>query len=184
MTRNILIMSILASSLVSIGAPASESSSYTGQEEREIKALSASEISGLLTGEGMGYAMAAELNGYPGPAHVLELAEELELTAEQRAQTEGLFAEVKASARELGAELVAAERRLDEMFRDKTVDESSMADAVTRIGQIDSRLRAAHLRAHLRQIEVLSERQVTKYMMLRGYKNGGDRGHHQHHHGG
>ena len=33
----------------------------------------------------MGLALAAELNGYPGPSHVLELADKLELSAEQRA---------------------------------------------------------------------------------------------------
>lgn len=184
MTRNILIMSFLASSLVSIGAPASEPSSYAAQKARDIKALSEAEVSGLLSGEGMGYAMAAELNGYPGPAHVLELADELELTAEQLAETEALFSEVKASARDLGAELVSAERRLDEMFREKRADESSMQEAVAEIGQIESRLRAAHLKAHLRQSRILGEHQVDKYMKLRGYRNNEHKDHHQHHHGG
>jgi Spy/CpxP family protein refolding chaperone len=178
MMRNVMVASFLALAVLSIEALPSEASSYSGQEAREIKALSESEVSDLLSGEGMGYAMAAELNGYPGPAHVLALAEELELTAEQRAETEALFSEVKASARELGAELVAAERRLDEMFRDKTVDESSMSEAVAMISQIESRLRAAHLKAHLGQSQVLGEQQVNKYMMLRGYRNGRDNGHH------
>lgn len=184
MTRNLLIICFLALSLLGVSAPASEAPSHSGKEGREIKALSESEVSGLLSGEGMGYAITAELNGYPGPAHVLELAEELELTAEQRAETEALFSEVKGEARELGAELVAAEWKLDEMFRDKTVDESSMVEAVAMIGQIDARLRAAHLKAHLRQIQVLSEHQVNKYLMLRGYMNDGGNGHHQHDHGG
>lgn len=39
----------------------------------------------------MGLAKAAELNGYPGPLHVLELAVDLSLTAEQKAATETLF---------------------------------------------------------------------------------------------
>ena len=33
----------------------------------------------LRAGRGMGLALAAELNGYPGPAHVLELADKLDL---------------------------------------------------------------------------------------------------------
>lgn len=61
---------------------AAGTSPYAGEEAREIKALSPSDIDGLIAGRGMGYAMAAELNGYPGPAHVLELAEQLELTAD------------------------------------------------------------------------------------------------------
>jgi hypothetical protein len=58
---------------------------------RQIKALSAQEIEGLLAGEGMGFALAAELNGHPGPKHVLELASELDLSADQVAQVEAIF---------------------------------------------------------------------------------------------
>ena len=36
-------------------------------------------------------ALAAELNGYPGPSHVLELADKLELSTEQRASMQRLF---------------------------------------------------------------------------------------------
>ncbi len=38
---------------------------------------------GLENGEGMGIVKYAELNGYPGPKHVLELVNELRLTEEQ-----------------------------------------------------------------------------------------------------
>lgn len=38
--------------------------SYAGQEQREIKSLSAEDVQSLLTGKGMGLAKAAELNGY------------------------------------------------------------------------------------------------------------------------
>jgi hypothetical protein len=47
---------------------------YAGQQTRTIKALSDDEIAALRNGEGMGMAKAAELNGYPGPIHVLSLA--------------------------------------------------------------------------------------------------------------
>ena len=63
---------------------------YTGQQNREIKALSPQEMQNYLEGKGMGYAKAAELNHYPGPAHALELADRLELTSEQRAAVERL----------------------------------------------------------------------------------------------
>src|SRR5215469_14793256 len=46
---------------------------YAGQEARTIKALSDDDIAALRKGEGMGMAKAAELNGYPGPVHVLAL---------------------------------------------------------------------------------------------------------------
>lgn len=44
-------------------------SPYAGLPAREIKALSPEEIADLAAGRGMGLALAAELNGYPGPRH-------------------------------------------------------------------------------------------------------------------
>jgi hypothetical protein len=184
MKHEVMAVSALALSLLGTEVPASEGPSYSGQEAREIKALSESDVSGLLSGAGMGYAKTAELNGYPGPAHVLDLAEELDLTAAQRAETQALFAQMQASARDLGAELVAVERALDESFRDRTIDDSSLTELVARIGHIESRLRAVHLTAHLRQTQILSEHQVARYMVLRGYGGGEHRSRHEHHHGG
>jgi hypothetical protein len=60
------------------GGPRREAPSeapYAGHQERPIKALAPEEVAGLLGGEGMGYALAAELNHYPGPRHVLDLAD-------------------------------------------------------------------------------------------------------------
>ena len=41
-------------------------SPYTGQDKREIRALSKEEVHGYLSGDGMGFAKTAELNHYPG----------------------------------------------------------------------------------------------------------------------
>ena len=71
---------------------AAPESPYVGQESRGIKALSPEDVDAYLAGKGMGLAKAAELNGYPGPAHVLELASQLSLTSDQRARTQALFA--------------------------------------------------------------------------------------------
>lgn len=157
---------------------------YAGEEAREIKALSEPQIDGLLSGKGMGYAKAAELNGYPGPAHVIELAEHLSLTADQRRETEVILAEMEASAKDLGAELVAAERALDQAFKGRMIDESSLSKLVKNIGNIESRLRAVHLNAHLQQTAVLDGQQISRYMALRGYKRDGPGNHHKHQHDG
>src|SRR5690349_20851759 len=77
------------------GAP-SAVSPYAGLETRPVKALSEQQIADLKAGRGMGLALAAELNGYPGPAHVLELADALGLSDEQRARTKALFDGMKA----------------------------------------------------------------------------------------
>src|SRR5712691_2371518 len=77
-----------------------QTSPYAGEQQRSIKALSERDIAELQSGHGMGLAKSAELNGYPGPAHVLELAAPLELTAEQQAATKELLADHKTKARE------------------------------------------------------------------------------------
>ncbi|MCR6652079.1 MAG: hypothetical protein NVV73_11540 [Cellvibrionaceae bacterium] len=130
----------------------------------------------------MGYAKAAELNGYPGPKHVLELGKELSLTAEQQKKTETLFALMEASAKSLGAELIAAERDLDQTFINKKIDEATLTELVNKIGEVESRLRAVHLNAHLQQVKVLNEQQIALYMTLRGYDGAGSHGKHHHHH--
>lgn len=182
MNRKINIAFATALTLITGYLSAAEPSPYKGEESRQIKALSESEITGLLAGKGMGYAKAAELNGYPGPKHVLELSKELSLTAEQKKKTETLFALMEASAKYLGAELIAAERALDQAFANKKIDESTLSELVNKIGQIESQLRTAHLNAHLQQVKVLNEKQIALYMTLRGYNEAGDHGAHHHHH--
>ncbi|MDQ7054384.1 MAG: Spy/CpxP family protein refolding chaperone [candidate division KSB1 bacterium] len=161
------------------GALAQESP-YAGQETRSIKALSASEIKGYLTGKGMGFAKAAELNHHPGPKHVLDLANELELTKEQLEQTRAIFASMKKQAVKLGKQLVAKERRLDQMFASGTIDAVQLKRMVMEIGSLKAKLRYVHLQAHLRQKDILSPHQVKRYDQLRGYGKAAH-GHDYHH---
>jgi Spy/CpxP family protein refolding chaperone len=158
-------------------ASASAQSSYVGQELREIKALSPQEISDYLSGKGMGLAKAAELNGYPGPAHVLELAAQLELTAEQQVKTQALFQKMQADAVALGKALVEEERALDQLFASRTVNAALLASSLARIGRLQSQLRQVHLEAHLEQTALLTPQQIAKYIQLRGY---GASGHGRH----
>lgn len=142
---------------------------YAGLDSREIKALSPEEIADLAAGRGMGLALAAELNGYPGPRHVLDLAQELQLTGEQQQQTNALFEAMRAETSALGAELIKAERALDRLFAEKRATLETIAAATERAGAIEAKLRAAHLRYHLAMIDVLTTDQVMAYNHLRGY---------------
>lgn len=142
---------------------------YAGLQAREIKALSAEEQRGLLDGQGLRLALPAELNGYPGPLHVLELAEALRLTPQQREATQSLLHAHKAEARSLGAEVVQAERDLDRAFAQRRADDAAIAQLTGRIGALQARLRAEHLRTHLRQTALLDPQQVARYQQLRGY---------------
>ncbi|HTK88948.1 MAG TPA: Spy/CpxP family protein refolding chaperone [Verrucomicrobiae bacterium] len=144
-------------------------SPYAGQESRAIKALSPQEVEDLLTGRGMGLAKAAELNHYPGPRHVLELADQLGLSAEQRVETERIFEAMQAEAGRLGAEIVAGERALDARFAEGTITASELERLLEELGMRESRLRMVHLRAHLAQRDVLTPAQRQQYEVLRGY---------------
>jgi Spy/CpxP family protein refolding chaperone len=154
--------------------PSAQASPYAGEQSREIKSLSAGDVSGLLSGAGMTYAKAAELNGYPGPAHVLELSTQLRLETQQRVATEALMAEHKAKARAMGAQLVAAERELDSAFAQKQIGALRINELTERIGTLQARLRAEHLQTHLAQTALLSPEQIASYQLLRGYAQPGE----------
>ena len=142
---------------------------YAGQQDRSIKSLSQKDVEDLLAGQGMGLAKAAELNGYPGPAHVLEHAESLALSDAQRESTEALMSAHKARARALGAELVKSERDMDRGFAQGGIDRLVLAKLTSDIGKGQAELREEHLRTHLEQTALLTPAQVRKYAELRGY---------------
>jgi len=145
---------------------------YAGLQTRPIKALSDEQIADLKTGRGMGLALPAELNGYPGPTHVIELAEALHLSEAQRAKMKQLFEAMKAETVPLGQKLIAQETDLDKQFRDRTVTETSLAGATRAIGATQAALRTAHLKYHLATLDVLTPTQVKQYAELRGYAAG------------
>lgn len=155
--------------LLAGSANAASPSPYVGQESREVKALSPQEISDYLSGKGIGLAKAAELNGYPGPVHVLELAIQLDLTAEQKTKTEALFQRMQARAIALGQELIEEERALDRLFASHAVTSEKLGDSLARIGRLQGQVRHAHLDAHIEQAALLTPAQVASYNRLRGY---------------
>ncbi len=158
--------------------PAAAASPYAGMERRAVKALSEQQIAEFKAGRGMGLALAAELNGYPGPSHVLELADALHLTPEQRSRTKALFEAMKAETIPFGERIIADELTLDHLFADKRVTQPLLDDATARIGAAQGALRGAHLRYHLAMAKLLTPTQIAQYRELRGYTpNGHDRGH-------
>jgi Spy/CpxP family protein refolding chaperone len=144
-------------------------SHYAGWEKREIKALSEADIAGLRAGRGMSLALAAELNGYPGPSHVLELADQLSLSPAQKAATEALFRRMQTTAAAAGNELIDAERKLDALFASGAAAALSVTEALSRVGAAQAGVRGAHLQAHLEQVRILTPQQVAEYNRLRGY---------------
>jgi len=147
-------------------------SPYAGEENRAIKTLSESDIEALLNGKGWGLAKAAELNGVPGPLHILEMKDKILLSTEQEQQITAIYDRMKKRAMELGKEYVSLEKELNTSFEDKKLDSETLKEFLNKIGDIRSELRFVHLYAHLESLPVLTEAQVQKYNELRGY--GGD----------
>ena len=143
---------------------------YKGLEQREIKALSDDDHRQLLAGHGMGLALAAELNRFPGPKHVLELAGELDLSDEQIGVAQAIFDEMASRAQGLGRVVIEKEAELDAGFAAGTIDQDSLARSVLELGRLRGELRLAHLRAHLQMRAAMSEDQVVTYDRLRGYR--------------
>jgi hypothetical protein len=147
-------------------------SPYVGEQLRDIKALSQADVEAYLSGAGMGYAKAAELNHYPGPKHVLELADQLELSGDQFESSRSLFQSMQQRAKALGRELVEKERALDLAFGSGSVTDDSLRELLMEIAQLESVIRYTHLKAHLAQRDILSDEQVELYDRLRGYDEG------------
>jgi Spy/CpxP family protein refolding chaperone len=156
---------------------------YAGLQNRSIKTLSDQQVADLNAGRGMGLALAAELNGYPGPIHAIELAGELHLSPEQVAKLKVLFEVMKAETIPLGTSLISQERELDTAFANRTITVANLEITTQKIGTTQGVLRAAHLKYHLSTVAILTPEQVARYNELRGYKAEEDQGqrHHQKH---
>lgn len=143
---------------------------YAGLQRSEIKALNAQQIADLRAGKGMGLALAAELNGYPGPMHALELADRLQLGAEQRQRLQQLYAAMRTEAVAAGEKLIESERALDAEFAAQRMTPDRLAHLTSRIGEHQAALRAVHLKYHLSTAELMSAEQRQRYGELRGYR--------------
>lgn len=158
--------------LIAPAVPAAERFPYAGLEKRAIKAMQSGRIADIAAGKGAGYALTAELNGYPGPRHVLDLADELKLTPRQMKRIETLFRSMQREAKALGRKLIAGEAALEALFAEGRIDETALQTSVASIAEIEGRLRSTHLKYHLIIKSLLTGTQVAAYNRLRGYGGG------------
>jgi Spy/CpxP family protein refolding chaperone len=177
MSRAWIVIAAVLSAVGTAQAQHASPSPYSGLETRSVKALSNEQIADLKSGRGMGLALPAELHGYPGPVHVLELGDRLGLTDEQLTRVQELHAAMKAETVPLGERLIAQETDLDRLFATKSVTPASLQAVTANIGSTQGALRAAHLRYHLSTLDILTPEQVRLYGELRGYGGPGGHGH-------
>lgn len=165
---------VLAVAGVAFAEKASHVSPYAGQEARQITSLSEADVEELTRGGGWGLAKAAELNGMPGPAHLLEMKNEIGLSSVQVSEIIVVRDAMRAEAKRLGRKLIDMERALDEGFKGKSFTPETLEVAVVKLGNVRAQLRFAHLSAHLLTPQILTDAQVSKYNQLRGYASGDD----------
>ena len=167
-----------AAVLVALSAPlawaqnhqhGSSAAPYAGLETREIKSLSAQDLEELRRGGGWGLALPAELNGLPGPAHLLELSDALELSAEQVSAITELFEGMRDEAIAAGERFIVAEEALSDAFASGGLDEAGLRDLITEAAEARAALRFVHLSRHLATPELLTREQIQRYAVLRGY---------------
>lgn len=146
---------------------------YAGQQHSSIPGLTEEEIASYREARGMGFARPADINGYPGPLHVLELADALALTDEQRRAVQSLYDQMRTEASALGEEFLTRYSALELAFRDGTITPEALGERTGEIGRIEGALRATHLKYHLATRGILTFDQVAAYARLRGYATEG-----------
>jgi len=169
MWKKTLPFAILALTAFAAEAQHAHASKYAGQENRAIKSLSDEDIAELKRGGGWGLARAAELNGLPGPAHLLELKNEIGLSEAQLEKITALHGDMRTKAIAEGERLIGLEQALEDKFRTGTVSDDELRRALSEIADSRARLRFIHLSTHLRTPAILSAEQVARYNTLRGY---------------
>jgi len=114
-------------------------------------------------GRGFGLAFAADQNGYPGPLHVLELKDQLKLTADQEAKAQGLLHAMFAESKPKSARLLDAEAKLRRLFADRAADDAVLRAAVAEVERARGAVRLVHLLTHLKTRDLLTEDQRRIY---------------------
>ncbi len=183
MTRSRLLGALLAAAASPVLAQSINP--YSELRTRQIKALSPEQIRDLREARGMGLSLPAELNGAPGPLHVLELRRTLDVTDAQAAELDRIRTAMQTRAKALGEDIIQAEAMLEQAFTNSAPDEAAIRTLSERIGLLNGQLRAAHLSAHAQTKRLLTPAQLSAYDRARGYTEPGaqhspDSGQHQH----
>lgn len=171
-------LNLLATMAVFAAAPLAaqhehQDSPYASMEFVEGTTLTPAEVEQLRAGAGMSLALPGELNHYPGPKHVLEMAHGLELTPEQTEKVTAIREVMSAKAITAGELVIAANRALAAAFGDGGATVAMIDQLTHKAGVVAGQLQAIHLAAHVQTQAILTPDQIKKYDELRGYTQAG-----------
>lgn len=110
----------------------------------------------------------AEMNKYPSPKDLLELATTLNLSSVQKSRLIEIRDNTISRAKQLGKEIVQIENELHKAFQARIINEKSCTDDAQQIGRLRGRLRAVFLTSHIRAKAVLNDSQVSMYRKIQG----------------
>lgn len=65
--------------------------------------------------------------------------------------------------------IIEKEKELDTLFQENRISQTFLRNKINEISELNSMLRFAHLNAHLKQKEILTNEQIDTYNELRGY---------------
>lgn len=156
-------------SAAALAQHAHDMSPYAHTQSAEIPSLTAEEVRTLRSGDGMGLARAAELNHFPGPRHLLELASQLGLSTAQIRRVEEIHKTMKARAVVKGEQILRAELHLSNLFSAGKPSMEETRRITGHLGTMRGQLQAIHLLAHIEAARELKADQIRTYDRLRGY---------------
>ena len=146
-----------------------DQSPYVDRKALPIKALTQETLDAYKNGTGGGMAVAAELNGYPGPRHILDMSDQLNLNADQKAKVQAIYDHMHAAAVKLGQDIIDREKKLDDAFARGSATDAEVQSLTAEIARLQGTLRYTHLAAHVAAKSLLTADQIKRYNEARGY---------------
>lgn len=133
-----------------------------------IRSLPGRDIVALAGGEGGGLAKIADLNGYPGPRHVLDMDAHLNLTTRQREQLRQVMSTMEADAKEVATRYLSALAQLEEDTRQGSLSGDQFLKRYRAVEALRTELGAVHLITHFKTKDLLTPAQVATYYKPQG----------------
>ena len=132
-----------------------------------LKTLSDKKYNAYLRGEDMDdMSLAGELNDFPLPDKVLKFKKQLDLSPIQVTKLNQLATELHRKKVEMGNFIITNEKKLDELFRTRKLDEGNIIFYANRSGLYYGELRVTILMACLNTEKLLTDPQLKKLVAL------------------
>lgn len=133
-----------------------------------IKTLTLKQYADIQKGPGLEQmALPATLNKYPMPDDVLRLKKDLKLTVEQIKKITAVSNYLQLKKTEIGQSVLRNEKKLDELFQTKKVDEGNITFYGNRYGLYEGEYRTSILLASYNTYNTLTPQQTAQFWKLK-----------------